>query len=172
MYTKIVIGVDPAVTSGSKSDETGIVVVGKGSDGMAYVLDDLSYKGTPAQWAQRVIDAYHHYKAHYVVAEVNQGGDLVETLLRTTDPTIRFKAVRATKSKQSRAAPIAMLYEQGKVFHTRAFPELEQQMCTFIPDSGKSPDRIDALVWALTELMKHPKNQRSLKCWEMNDRIT
>lgn len=172
MYTKIVIGVDPAVTSGSKSDETGIIVVGRGSDGMAYVLDDFSCKGTPIQWAQRVIKAYHQYNAHYVVAEVNQGGDLVETLLKASDPSIRFKAVRATKNKQSRALPIAMLYEQGKVFHIRSFPELEHQMCTFVPTSSKSPDRVDALVWALTELIKHPYRLTSIKCWEVNTQLT
>lgn len=165
MYTKIIIGVDPAVTSGSNSDETGIVVVGKGVDGFGYVIDDVSHKGSPAQWADRVVKAYHQYQAHYVVAEVNQGGDLVETVLRAADPTLRFKAVRATKSKRCRAEPIAMLYEQKKIFHTRAFPELEQQMCRFMPGSGKSPDRVDALVWALTELMKSPRAPRISKCW-------
>lgn len=169
MYTKIIIGVDPAVTSGCNSDETGIVVVGKGADGMAYVLDDLSYKGSPAQWAERVVKAYHDYSANYVVAEVNQGGDLVETVLRTSDPTIRFKAVRATKSKQCRADPIAMLYEQGKVFHTRPFPSLEQQMCKFVPGTGKSPDRVDALVWALTELTRTSKPTSSSKCWSIQN---
>ena len=167
MYTKIIIGVDPAVTSGSNSDETGIVVVGKGADGFGYVIDDISYKGSPAQWADRVVKAYHQYHAHCVVAEVNQGGDLVETVLRAADPTLRFKAVRATKSKRCRAEPIAMLYEQKKVFHIRVFPELEQQMCRFIPGSGKSPDRVDALVWALTELMKSSKTSKTSKCWDV-----
>ena len=168
MYTKIIIGVDPAVTSGSHSDETGIVVVAKGTDGLTYVLDDLSMKATPSIWAECVIKAYHNYKAHYVVAEINQGGDLVETLLKSTDPTIQFKAVRATKSKQTRAVPIAMLYEQGKVFHIRPFPDLEQQMCTYVPGSGKSPDRVDALVWALTELTRSTKTQRLSKCWNLD----
>jgi phage terminase large subunit-like protein len=167
MYTKIIIGVDPAVTNGSNSDETGIVVVGKGADGFGYVLDDVSYKGTPAQWADRVVKAYHYYKADYVVAEINQGGDLVETILKAADPALRFKSVRATKSKRCRAEPIAMLYEQGKVFHTRAFPELEQQMCRFMSGSGKSPDRVDALVLGLTELMKSARNIAGVKCWNI-----
>lgn len=167
MYTKIIIGVDPAVTNGTNSDETGIVVVGKGRDGFGYVLDDVSYKGTPAQWAERVVKAYHHYNADYVVAEVNQGGDLVETVLKAADSTLRFKAVRAIKSKRCRAEPIAMLYEQGKIFHVRAFPDLEQQMCRFASGSGKSPDRVDALVWGLTELMKPPRTSPELKCWNV-----
>lgn len=165
MYTRIIIGVDPAVTHGSNSDETGIVVVGKGHDNKAYVLEDLSIKEAPSVWAKRVVDTYHKYKAFCVVAEVNQGGDLVETLLKTVDPSLRFKAVRATKSKYSRAEPIAMLYEQGNVFHTRPFPELEEQMCTFVPGSGKSPDRVDALVWALTELIGTPKPLKMPKVW-------
>lgn len=167
MYTKIIIGVDPAVTNGSNSDETGIVVVGKSVDGFGYVLDDLSYKGTPAQWADRVVNAYHHYKADYVVAEVNQGGDLVETILKTADPSLRYKSVRATKSKRCRAEPVAMLYEQSKVFHVQAFPELEQQMCRFNSGVGKSPDRVDALVWGLTELMKPNQFSRGTKCWHV-----
>lgn len=167
MYTKIIIGIDPAVTCGPKSDETGIVVVGKGSDNHGYVLDDLSLKGPPSSWAAKVVKAYYDYNAHYIVAETNQGGDLVETILKTVDPTVRFKSVRAIKNKRSRAEPIAMLYEQGKIFHTKAFPQLEQQMCQFNPEKGKSPDRVDALVWAFTELMK-PALKTSPKCWAID----
>lgn len=166
MYTRIIIGVDPAVSCGLNSDETGIVVVGLGRDKAGYVLDDLSIKGSPSVWAERVVKAYHQYKAHYVVAEVNQGGDLVESILKNVDSSIRFKAVHATKSKRCRAEPIAMLYEQRKVFHVRAFPELESQMCRCVPGIGKSPDRVDALVWALTNLM-YPQKHFNVECWDL-----
>lgn len=164
----IVIGVDPAVTQGEKSDETGIVVVGKGSEGCLYVLDDLSMKGRPSDWAECVIRAYHQYKARYVVAEVNQGGDLVETVLKNVDPTVRFKSVGATKNKYSRAEPVAMLYEQGKIFHDRPFPELEAQMCSFVYGQSKSPDRVDALVWALTDLMTSQEAERNQRVWSVS----
>lgn len=165
MYSRVIIGVDPAVTHGDKSDETGIVVVGKGRDGYAYVLDDVSVKGTPLEWSVRVVEAYKKYQADYVVVEVNQGGDLVSTVLKTVDPSLRVKAVRANKNKQQRAEPVAMLYEQGKVFHVRPFVELEEQMCSFVPGHSKSPDRVDALVWALTELMLSSAAQSSRRVW-------
>ena len=166
MYTRIIIGVDPAVTSGSNSDETGIVVVGLGHDKAGYVLDDLSVKGSPSVWADRIVRAYHDYNAQCVVAEVNQGGDLVESILKNVDSTLRFKAVRATKSKRCRAEPVAMMYEQRKIFHIRSFPELEAQMCQFVPGVGKSPDRVDALVWAFTELMR-PQRRFNVECWKV-----
>jgi predicted phage terminase large subunit-like protein len=157
---RIVIGVDPSVTNTASSDECGIIVVGRNQEGIAFVLDDLSLKAPPTGWAKTVIEAYHSYRADRVVAEVNMGGDLVQTLLRTLDPTISYKAVRAHHGKHVRAEPIAALYEQGKVFHTRYFHVLETQMCSFSPGNRtiKSPDRMDALVWALTELMlkTHP----------------
>ena len=152
---RIVIGVDPSVTHTSSSDECGIVVVGKNEAGIGFVLDDLSLAAPPTTWAQRVVDAYHHYQADRVVAEVNMGGDLVQTLLRTLDSNISFKGVHARSGKHARAEPIAALYEKKLVFHIRCFPALEQQMCTFVRGikGQKSPDRLDALVWALTELM-------------------
>lgn len=153
MLTHIVVGVDPSVTHNERSDETGIVVAGKTHENIAYVLADMSIKGSPATWAKQALKAYEQYNAHAIVVETNQGGDLVETMLRNLKPDVVIKPVRATKSKQCRAAPIAMLYEQGKVFHTRVFAELEQQMCSYTPSTRKSPDRLDALVWALTYLI-------------------
>jgi len=151
---RIVVAIDPAVTSGEDSDETGIIVAGKGVDGHAYVLDDLSCRLSPDGWARRAVDAYHRYEADRIVAEVNNGGDLVEATIRTVDSKAAYKAVRASKGKRTRAEPIAALYEQGKIHHVGSFPLLEDQMCNFTPDGyDGSPDRVDALVWALTELM-------------------
>jgi predicted phage terminase large subunit-like protein len=153
---RIVIGVDPALTSKASSDETGIVVCARGVDHCGYVLDDLSCRASPEGWARRIVEAYHGFRADRVVAETNNGGELVETVLRTIDPTLSYKAVHASRGKRVRAEPLVSLYEQGKIFHVRAFPELEAQMCTFDPLAyDHSPDRLDALVWALTELMLH-----------------
>lgn len=149
---RIVIGVDPAVTSGEESDETGIIVAGHGQDGEFYVMDDLTCRLSPDGWARRVVSAYDEYGAERVVAEVNNGGDFVEHVIRTIKPRISYRAVRATRGKFVRAEPIAALYEQGRVHHVGAFGRLEDQMCSFVPDSNKSPDHLDALVWALTEL--------------------
>lgn len=149
---RIVIGVDPAVTSGEESDETGIIVAGHGQDGEFYVMDDLTCRLSPDGWARRVVSAYDEYGAERVVAEVNNGGDFVEHVIRTIKPRISYRAVRATRGKFVRAEPIAALYEQGRVHHVGAFGTLEDQMCSFVPDSNKSPDHLDALVWALTEL--------------------
>lgn len=153
---RIVIGVDPAVSAKEGSDETGIVVAALGADGNAYVLDDLSCRLSPNDWARRVVGAYHDYDADRIVAEVNNGGALVESVLRTVDASVSYKAVHATRGKYARAEPVAALYEQGRVFHVAHFPKLEDQMLNFVPGQpfeGGSPDRLDALVWALTELM-------------------
>lgn len=152
---RVVIGIDPAVTATDDSDETGILVAGVDRAGEGYVFDDLSGRYSPDGWARRVSYAYHHREADRAVAEVNNGGDLVEATLRTVDKAISYKAVRATRGKYTRAEPIAALYEQGRVHHVGTFPELEDQMCTWVPGE-KSPDRLDALVWALTELMLVP----------------
>jgi len=151
---RIVIAIDPAVSHGNKSDETGMIAAGITGDGKGVVLEDLSLKASPSQWIQRAIEAYHRLKADRIVAEVNMGGDLVEQLLRTYDPSLSYKPVRATRGKILRAEPIAVLYEQGKVLHANYFPDLEEQLCSYVPgESHKSPDRLDALVWALTDLM-------------------
>ncbi len=160
---RIVIAIDPAVTSSEESDETGIIVAGKGVDGCAYVLADLSCRLSPEGWARRAINAFHEFKADRIIAEVNNGGDMVEHVLRTIDPRIPYTKVHASRGKAVRAEPIAALYEQGKVFHIKPFNELEDQMCSFVPGLyDKSPDRADALVWALTTLMITTEPSRKL----------
>ena len=151
---RIVVAIDPATTSGENSDETGIVVAGIGYDKRIYVLEDVSIKAPPAEWAKTAVNAYAHWGCDRVVAEVNKGGDLVERMVRTYNENISYKSVRATRSKVARAEPIAAMYEQGKVSHIgHDLKALEHQMCSYVPGvTSKSPDRIDALVWAITEL--------------------
>lgn len=151
--TRVVVAIDPAVTSGEGSDETGIVVCGIGVDGRAYVLADLTCRLSPDGWARRAVAAFDDLSADLIVAEVNNGGDLVEQTIRTVRRTVPYKKVHASRGKQTRAQPVAALYEQGKVSHVEAFPELEEQLTSWTPESGTSPDRLDALVWALTDLM-------------------
>jgi len=150
---RILIGVDPAVTATAQSDETGIIVAGKGIDDHAYILHDASGIFTPLQWAKRVVHNYDKWNADRVIAEVNNGGDLVETNIKTIEPQISYKSVHATRGKIIRAEPVVALYEQGKVHHVGNLNKLEEQMTTWDAQNDKSPDRVDALVWALTELM-------------------
>lgn len=147
---RIVVAVDPAVTANAGSDETGIVVAGVGADGRGYVLEDASRKASPGEWAAAAVAAYRRWQADRIVAEVNNGGDLVEHTLRTVAAHVPFAAVRAARGKLARAEPVAALYEQGKVDHVGVFADLETQMCE---GTSRSPDRVDALVWAITELM-------------------
>ena len=157
--TRIVVAVDPAVTAHAGSDETGIIVAGCDSNGHAYILDDLSGTFAPAVWAQRAIEAYHSYQADRVVAEVNQGGDLVEQTLRALDSTVAYKAVRASRGKTARAEPVAALDSSGRVHHVHGFEKLEDQMCSYDPlHPVGSPDRMDARIWAVTELLLGHKN--------------
>lgn len=148
---RIVVAVDPEATSTEESSETGIVVAGKGSDGLGYILEDLTVRGTPDEWARVVCGAYRKWEADRVVAETNQGGEMVEAVIRTVDMNVSYKGVHASRGKVARAEPIAALYEQGRVKHVGTFDLLEDQMCSYVPGE-KSPDRMDALVWALTEL--------------------
>lgn len=154
---RIVVAVDPPVTSTKHSDACGIVVAGRETDGKAYVIRDATLeRAAPSAWARAVASAYHRASADRVVAEVNQGGELVAAMIAQVDASIPVRMVRATRGKWLRAEPVAALYEQGRVAHVGAFPELEDQMADFGRDglSGNaSPDRVDALVWALTELM-------------------
>jgi predicted phage terminase large subunit-like protein len=151
---RIVVAIDPAVTSGEDSDETGIVVAGRGVDGRGYVLADRTCRLSPDGWARRATQAYDEFEADRIIAEVNNGGDLVERVIRTMGSGYAYRAVRASRGKLTRAEPIAALYEQSKIKHVGGFPELEDQMCSYTPDGyDGSPDRVDALVWALTELM-------------------
>lgn len=151
---RIVVGVDPAVTSNEASADTGIVVAAVDERGEYYVLGDYTIHSTPKKWAQEIIAAYYKHSADRVIGEVNNGGELVEYTLRTIDPNVSYRSVRASRGKQTRAEPISALYEQGKVHHVGSFPGLEDQMCEWVPGEGSSPDRVDALVWALSELSK------------------
>jgi phage terminase large subunit-like protein len=151
--TRIIVAIDPAVTANMQSDETGLIVVGKDSEGFGYVLEDLSGKYSPNHWAKIANDAAFRWNADCIVAEKNQGGDMVEAVLKSQGTNHRIKLVTATKGKYVRAEPIYSLYEQNQIYHVGSFPILESQMITFDPDKGKSPDRVDALVWGLTELM-------------------
>ena len=154
-FTKIVVALDPAVTANDDSDETGIVVVGKDQQNKYYLLDDKSGKYTPDEWGRLSVELYYTWEANLIVAEVNNGGDLVERLIRSIDTSCRYRSVHASRGKMLRAEPISALYEQGKVHHLGVFPELENQMCTYTGDRPKpSPDRLDALVWGLTEISK------------------
>lgn len=154
---RVVVAVDPSASSGPHADACGIVVAGAGEDGRAYVLADRTVEqARPLDWAKAVIAAYRRYEADRIVVETNQGGDLVEAVLRQVDPTIPVRPVRAMRGKWLRAEPVAALYEQGRVAHVGAFPALEDEMSDFGPDGlsgGRSPDRVDALVWALHELL-------------------
>lgn len=152
--TRIVVAIDPAVTSGEDSDETGIVVAGISPDGHYYVLEDLTLKASPEKWARVAVEAYHRWKADRIVGESNNGGDMIELLLRQVDASIPYRKVTATRGKLVRAEPVAALYEQARAHHVGMFAQLEDQMCNWSPDSGISPDRMDAMVWALHELME------------------
>ena len=149
---RIVVGVDPAVTSSADSDMTGIVVAGLDNTGNYYVLDDKSLRATPDAWARVAVEAYHKYNADRIVAETNNGGDMIILLMQQVDRNVATKKVTATRGKQLRAEPISSLYEQGRVHHVGYLGFLEEQMCEWTPESKDSPDRLDALVWALTEL--------------------
>lgn len=149
---RIVVAIDPAVTANEESDETGIVVAGIGDDGHGYILDDMTLSASPDKWASQAVSAYHKYKADRIVAETNNGGDMIEYTISTVDKTVAFRKVHASRGKHTRAEPVAALYEQGKIHHVGMFAELEDQMCQWMPGED-SPDRMDALVWALTELI-------------------
>ena len=156
---RVVVAVDPPVTGHAGSDACGIVVAGavRGAQARAVVLEDATVAGaSPIAWAQAAVAAFHRHGADRIVAEVNQGGDLVETVIRQVDPLVPFRAVRATRGKVVRAEPVAALYEQGRVGHLGGLGRLEQQMGRMTArgyEGEGSPDRVDALVWAVTELL-------------------
>jgi predicted phage terminase large subunit-like protein len=153
------VAVDPPATSTRYSDRCGIIVAGLGDDGHGYVLADYSVQGASLQaWASRAVAAFRDYQADRLVAEVNQGGDMVEAVIRQVDANVPVRAVHASRGKAARAEPVSALYEQGRVHHVGALPALEDEMAEFTrgfnrATAGWSPDRADALVWALTELM-------------------
>jgi len=153
---RVVVAIDPAVTSGDDADETGIVAVGKGVDGRGYVLADASCRLSPDGWGRRAVSLYDAHGADRIIAEVNNGGDLVERVIRTVDSSVPYRAVRASRGKVTRAEPVAALYEQGRISHVGGFDVLEDQLCAFASDGymgSDSPDHADALVWAVHDLM-------------------
>lgn len=158
-FRRIVVAVDPPASSGAGADECGIIVAGRGADGDAYILADLTLaRASPARWGAVVVAAYHDHAADRVIGEVNNGGEMVTHVIQSIDAAVPFKAVRASRGKVVRAEPVSAFYEQGRVHHVGTFPALEDQMCDFTSDfdrrvAGYSPDRVDALVWALSELM-------------------
>jgi predicted phage terminase large subunit-like protein len=157
---RVVVAIDPAVTTGEDSDATGIVAAGVDFAGDCWVLDDATCRLSPEQWARRAIDLYDTHAGDRIVAEVNNGGDLVATVLRTVDPSVPVRSVHASRGKRVRAEPVAALYEQGKVHHVGVHAALEEQMTTWTPEATESPDRLDALVWAITDLAIEPAKRR------------
>jgi len=149
---RIVVGVDPAASNNEASDHTGVVVAGVDHSGQGYVLEDCSLKASPHGWAREAVNAYTRWQADRIVAEKNQGGEMVANTLRTVENGVAVKLVHASRGKQTRAEPVAALYEQNRVYHAARLDELEDEMCSYDGD-GESPDRLDAAVWALTELM-------------------
>ena len=172
-FAEIVVGVDPPARTGARADECGLIVAAKAADQRCYVLADLSSQGdSPAQWAARVGAAYRGFRANRAVAEINNGGDMVAEVMRHAEPNLMVRTVTATRGKFLRAEPIAAAYERGLVFHAGIFPKLEDQMCALTPDfdaraAGFSPDRADALVWALADLIgtERPRAQGMIDYW-------
>jgi phage terminase large subunit-like protein len=165
--TRCIVAIDPAISSEDNSNETGIICAGLGENGHAYVLDDASGVYSPRQWALEAISLYRARRADRIIGERNQGGEMVENTIRQIESGISYRSVWATKGKFVRAEPVSALYEQGRVHHVGAFPQLEDQMVTFTVDfdrkgHGYSPDRMDALVWALSELMVEGDERRPL----------
>ena len=161
-YYRVVVAIDPAVTSGESSDETGIIVAGATPDGHYYIIEDATMRGTPEMWARKAVEMYRKHKCDRVIAEVNNGGDMVESVLRQVDSTIPYRKVHASRGKQVRAEPISALSEQGRLHLVGSFPLLEDQLVTWEPGSDRSPDRMDAMVWAITDLMGGSVAMRSL----------
>jgi len=153
---RTVVAIDPAVTSSKRSDSTGIIVAGVTRDSHYYIIDDLTTKGTPEEWANIAATAYNKYYCDCIVAEVNQGGDMIASVIGNVSKDIPVRKVRASKGKHIRFEPVGMLYEQGKVHHVGSFPDLEDQICGFTPfgyELDGSPDNCDAMVWAISRLI-------------------
>ena len=156
----MIVAVDPAGTSTKRSDETGIIVAARDREGNGYVISDLSGRYTPEQWARKAIDAYRRHQADRIVAEQNYGGAMVEHTLRVVDRSIPYKAVVASRGKMIRAEPVLALFEQNRAHIVGSLVELEDQLCGWEPNSGMpSPDRLDAMTWALSELLVEPQPQ-------------
>lgn len=151
-FTRKIVAIDPAATANEDSNETGIIVAGKDHQRRAFILADLSFRGSPIEWAQKAVGAYHTHEADCIVIEANQGGDMAEHTLRTVDPLVPIVRVWASRGKHTRAEPVSALYEQKRVYHVSGLGELEDQLCTWTVDD-ESPDRLDATVWAVHELI-------------------
>lgn len=168
---RVVVAVDPPVSSSRHADRCGIVAAGIDAAGAVYILEDATIaSATPARWVQRALSTFHRHRADALVVEVNQGGDMVESVIRSAEPNVPVRPVRATRGKYLRAEPVAHLYERGRVCHAGIFEALEDEMCDFGPgakgyglSSGRSPDRLDALVWAVTALALTPQTQPKLR---------
>jgi phage terminase large subunit-like protein len=148
----VVVGVDPAATSSEGSDDTGIIVAGRGTDRHGYILGDYTIHDRPAKWGRAAITAYNAHEANKIIGETNNGGEMVEETIKVIDMSIPFEAVHASRGKYTRAEPISALYELNRVHHFGTFKDLESEMCEWVPGVEKSPDRMDALVWAVTAL--------------------
>ena len=159
---RIVVGVDPSGSDKTTSDEAGIVICGIDSEGHGYVLEDDTGLYSPNQWAYKAIQKYNEWNADRIVAEVNYGGDMVETIIRNIDRNVSYKSVTASRGKYLRAEPIAALYERGKIHHVGRYDKLEDEQCLWLP-GDKSPNRMDALVWCFTDLMTKDKPSFVLK---------
>jgi phage terminase large subunit-like protein len=167
---RVVIAVDPAGSSDEDADETGIVAAGVNESGCGWVLADASGRYPPTEWAKRAVALYHELKADRIVAETNFGGAMVEATIRAIDPNVPYRAVTASRGKVARAEPVAALYEQARVFHRGAFDSLEDEMCSFTSNfdrktAGFSPGRVDALVWAVTDLILQPMSNFGIFEW-------
>ena len=173
---RILVAVDPAVSNTERSDEHGIIVGGIGEDKRGYLIDDVSMKGSPQQWAERAIAAYDRYEADAIVIEVNQGGDLCKHTLQSVRPNINIETVHASRGKHVRAEPISALYAMNHISHVGTYPELEGQMCRMVAggyDGEGSPDRVDAMVWLFSKLFpaiitksaKRTSNRATQRSW-------
>ena len=151
--TRVVVAIDPSMSFSETSNLTGIVVCGMDKGGHGYVLQDCSLRAPPIEWARAAVSAYGRWNADRIVAEINQGGSLVENTIRMIDANVSYKGVSASRGKITRAEPVSALFEQHRVHLVGNFPELEDELCTYEPGSSGSPDRLDAMVWAITELM-------------------
>ena len=153
-FRRIVVAIDPSATKGATSDEVGMIIAGLGSDEKCYILEDLSAKMSPAETCQRAVNAFDLWGADRIVAEANNGGDWIEMGLRQVKYNVPYKKLHASRGKQARAEPVAALYEQNRVCHSGVFNQMEDELCSWEPNTGMpSPNRLDALVWAVTELM-------------------
>ncbi len=160
--TRIIVAVDPAVSSEEHSDEHGIVVAGLSETGHAYIFEDATTKGEPTKWARRAVAMFDMFEADAIVIEKNQGGDMCRHVLESVRPGLPIIEVHATRGKHVRAEPIAAMYSVGRVHHIGNFPQLEAQMCQVTSagyEGEGSPDRVDALVWALTEIFPRLVNK-------------